>query len=129
MPRPSRPRPVAGQRARARTHGGTAPPAELPGRRTAVIERPPAAAGDVERVPAPEPRDPRRTAARAAWSGDWLGGSGRARAALAALLVLALVALVALGLVALRVRAADRVELARDQAQAAANAQVVDILS
>jgi len=56
-------------------------------------------------------------------------GPGRARGVLAGVLVLALAAVAALGLVAVRVRAGDRVEAARDQALAAAADDAVLLLS
>lgn len=105
----ARNRPVAGQRARART---------------AVIDRPPAG------VAAADDRAPRRPGPPLrVWRLTGGGWGTRARVAVAALLVVVLVALAALATVAARVRGDARVEAARDEAVAAAQEHAVDILS
>jgi Mce-associated membrane protein len=105
MARPSRPRPVAGQRAHARAPGGSQDVGEAPAWQSAAAP------------PLPSSQA----------SGGW--SAARSRAVLAGLLALTLAGLVALGVVAYRVRAADQMETARDQAQAVAVDHVIDILS
>lgn len=121
MARSSRPRPVAGQRARARaqeaaaTGTGKRSSWRVPtARRTAPDAEPP-------RTTEPEDRTTPVRPTRAE--------HGPGRAVIAWVLALLLVSLALLGAVAYRVHADNQVEAARDQARSAAVENVVDILS
>jgi Mce-associated membrane protein len=130
----ARSRPIAGQRARLR-------PANTPtDLSTGSPDGPPAGSagwGDDQvaatllKTRAPRTREDSSLPAQPGSGprlglGDWSTG---AKALLAGLLAIALTALAAFGLVAYRVRAADQVETARDQASAAAQHDAVAILS
>jgi Mce-associated membrane protein len=134
MARPPRPRPVAGQRARARAQDAapvpdTAPTADPVNEKKSGWRVPTARRTAAE--PEPETTPPKvetedRTTAPVRPSS---AGSGPGRTVIAGVLALLLVSLAVLGAVAYRIHTDNQVEAARDQAQGAARNHVVDILS
>jgi Mce-associated membrane protein len=138
--RPSRARPVAGQRARARAAqgAGAEPTPTVADAAPTVAAAPAVVVGDPPETATADDAaagpDERGTTTRAPAAAERTAQRrdrrlGRPGSALLVLLALTLAALVVLAVVAIKARGAEQVETARDQAQAAATDHVVDILS